>query len=220
MAVKLDMAKAYDRVEWFYIQKLLLKMDLHENFVTWMMKCVTIPTYRFKINGDIAGEVKPTRGLRQGDPLSPYLILLCAEGLSRILNQAEVLGDIQSLRLIRGGPTVNHIFFADDSFIFCNANAQNAAKISEILRTFEECLGQRVNFAKSAIFFSKNTSELEKDEIIVELGRLQRNNLGSYLGLPAVVGRLKKKLLDFIKDRVKAKIKDWKNNFLNPAGKK
>nr|XP_016433940.1 PREDICTED: uncharacterized protein LOC107760407 [Nicotiana tabacum] len=165
MALKLDMAKAYDRVERIYIQQLLLKMGFHETFVTWIMLCITTPTYKFNINGQIAGEVIPTRGLRQGDPLSPYLFLICAEGLSRLLNHAECQRDIQGLSLVRGGLT-------------------------------------KVNLDKSTIIFSKNTLESDKDGIIAELGQLQRNNLGFYLGLPAVVGRSKKKMLEFIKDRI------------------
>uniref|UniRef100_A0A3Q7HJI9 Uncharacterized protein n=1 Tax=Solanum lycopersicum TaxID=4081 RepID=A0A3Q7HJI9_SOLLC len=98
------------------------------------MQCITTLAYNFNINGYIEGEVKPsfTRGIRQGDPLSSYIILLYVEGLSRLLNQAELCGDIQGLSLSRGGPTIIIYFFADDSFIFCNANIQNAQKNSEI----------------------------------------------------------------------------------------
>lgn len=75
------------------------------------MQYITTLTYKFNVNGDIAGGVKPTRRLRQWDPLSPYLFLLCAEGLSRLINHAELCGDIQGLRLNRGSPTINHLFF-------------------------------------------------------------------------------------------------------------
>lgn len=149
----------------------------------------------------------------------PYLFILCAEGLSRLLNQTEDRGELRGISLKRGGPTVNHLFFAEDSFLFCLANTQSAIKISDMLRTYELCSGQRVNFEKSAIFFSKNTTAEEKDNIIAELGQIHRDNLGLYIGLPAVVGRLKKKMLEFIKEWVKTKIKGWKNNFLSPAGK-
>ncbi|KAL3334210.1 hypothetical protein AABB24_030787 [Solanum stoloniferum] len=112
MALKLDIAKAYDRVEWIYVQSLLLKMGFHDTFVSWIMQCITTPTYKFNINGEIVGTVRPIRGLRQGDPLSPYLFILCAEGLS---NQAEEQGELCGIILRRGGPMVNYLFFADDS---------------------------------------------------------------------------------------------------------
>lgn len=113
-------------------------MGFHDTFVSWIMQCITTPTYKFNINGEIVGVVRPIRGLRQGDPLSPYLFILCAEGLS---NQAEEQGELRGISLRRGGPTVNHLFFADDSFLFCSANTQSAVKISEILRTYELCSG-------------------------------------------------------------------------------
>ncbi|KAK6786278.1 hypothetical protein RDI58_014803 [Solanum bulbocastanum] len=214
MALKLDIAKAYDRVEWIYVQSLLLKMGFHDTFVSWIMQCITTPTYKFNINGEIVGAVRPIRGLRQGDLLSPYLFILCAEELS---NQAEEQGELRGICLRRGGPMVNYLFFADDSFLFCSANTQSAVKISEILRTYELCSGQKVNFEKSAIYFSKNTTEEEKDNIIVELGQIRRDNVRLYLGLPAVVERSKKKMLEFIKERVKTKIKGWKSSFFKPC---
>ncbi|KAK6796397.1 hypothetical protein RDI58_004098 [Solanum bulbocastanum] len=193
MALKLDMAKAYDKVEWIYVQSLLLKMGFLDTFISWIMQCITTPTYKFNINGEIVGAV------RQGDPLSPYLFILCAEGLSRLLDQAEEQGELRGISLRRGGPSLI---------------LESAVKISEILRTYELCSGQKVNFEKSAIYFSKNTTEEEKDNIIAEIGQIHRDNLGLYLGLPAVVGRSKKRMLEFIKERVKTKVKGWKSNNL------
>lgn len=140
-------------------------MGFHYTFINCIMQCITNPTYKININGDIAGEVKPTRGLRQGDPLSPYIFHI-TEGISRLLNQAELCGDIQGLSLSRGGPTIIIYFFADDSFIFCNANIHNAQKNSEMLKIYEKCSGGKVNFIKSAIFFSKNCSESEKTILV------------------------------------------------------
>lgn len=84
-AIKLDMAKAYDRVEWRYLQEVMLQLGFHEAFVTLVMKCVTSVSFSIKINGAVSECFKLTRGIRQGDPISPYLFLLCSEGLSCLL---------------------------------------------------------------------------------------------------------------------------------------
>ena len=89
MAAKFDMSKAYDRVEWNYFQAILLKLGFHRRWVELIMACVNIATYSVMVNGEAQGYIKPSRGLRQGDPLSPYLFLICAEGLSLLIRKAK-----------------------------------------------------------------------------------------------------------------------------------
>jgi hypothetical protein len=85
------------------------------------MKCVTTINYQIKVNGEYTTRIYPQRGLRQGDPLSPYLFILCAEGLSAMLQKAEENGKLKGLKVCRGAPSVNHLFFADDSLILMQA---------------------------------------------------------------------------------------------------
>ena len=94
MALKLNMSKAYDGVEWIFLEQIILRMGFREAWVALTMECITTVSYSILVNGEPKGLIKPSRGLRQGDPLSPYLFLFCAEGLNAILRRAVLNGEI------------------------------------------------------------------------------------------------------------------------------
>ncbi|KAM1341765.1 hypothetical protein ACFX13_006265 [Malus domestica] len=99
MALKLDINKAYDRIEWSSLEQMMRHLGFAEEWINWIMMCVTTVTYSFKLNGDPVGFVHPKRGIRQGDPLSPFLFVICAEGLSALLDDWEAQGQIHAIKV-------------------------------------------------------------------------------------------------------------------------
>uniref|UniRef100_A0A8I6WS32 Reverse transcriptase domain-containing protein n=1 Tax=Hordeum vulgare subsp. vulgare TaxID=112509 RepID=A0A8I6WS32_HORVV len=114
-AMKLDMHKAYGRVEWTFLKEMMLRLGFRQQWVNFIMQCVSSVKCRVRINGEESMSLKPTRGLRQGDPLSPYLFLLCTEGLSVLLTRAEETGNISGVKVCRDAQPITSLLFADDS---------------------------------------------------------------------------------------------------------
>jgi hypothetical protein len=171
------------------------------------------------VNGVLSNNFKPERGLRQGDPLSPYLFLLCAEGFSALLNQAEREGLISGLKIRRTAPSISHLLFADDSLILIRANRGDATQLQHILEVYERCSGQMINKAKSAVLFSTNTVDSDRGDVRQVLNITQETGNDRYLGLPVHVGKSKSQVFAYLKDRVWKRIQGWKEKFLSWAGK-
>jgi hypothetical protein len=105
-AYKLDLSKAYDRVDWVFLQKTLQRMGFAHRWVDWIMLCVTTVRYTVKFNGSLLDVFSPSRGLRQGDPLSPFLFLFVADGLSALLNKEVQRNTIEPIRICRRAPGI------------------------------------------------------------------------------------------------------------------
>ena len=219
MTLKLDMSKAFDRVEWLYMEKLMKKMGFGDTWVNLMMQCISKATYYVLINGELHGHITPSRGLRQGDPLSPYLFLLCTEGFHCLLRKAEENGDIRGVSICRSAPKLTHLLFADDSLIFCRAKINECEKLLEILATYEQASGQQINRDKTTLFFSKSTSHQMQASIQAAFGVPVVKQYEKHFGLPSFIGRKKKDSFDNIKQRVWKKLQGWEGKLLSQAGR-
>ena len=219
MAVKTDMSKAYDRLEWDFVETALSRMGFHTQWITWIMQCVSTVSYSFLFNGQAKGLVVPERGIRQGDPLSPYLFIICSEVLSGLCNTALIQGSLLGLRVSKHSPRVNHLLFADDTLFFCRSDPKSCAKLKQILTQYELASGQQINKEKSSITFSSKTDPATRLRVQRELNIVKEGGQGKYLGLPELFGRKKKDLFSLIVDRIKQRALSWSSRFLSSAGK-
>lgn len=219
-AIKLDISKAYDRVEWKMVQALLDRMGFGAHWINLVYHCISSVSYCVLQENEEIGPIYPSRGLRQGDPLSPYLFILLAEGLSAMLKRLELRGSLHGISIARGAPRISHLFFADDSLIFIKANQQESATIKATLDVYGKASGQLINYDKSAVSFSANVNRATREQVIMTTLQIHREGAeGRYLGLPAIIGRNKRGILGFIKDRIMDRMQSWTNRFLTKAGR-
>jgi hypothetical protein len=219
VALKLDISKAYDRMSWEYLRAVLVRMGFSDKWVHWMIMCVETVDYSVLVNGEKVGPAIPGRGLRQGDPLSPYLFILCAEGLSALISRAETTGDLTGTAIYRGAPRVTHLLFADDCFLFFKACDRQAQTMKNILSLYEAASGQSISLPKSEIYYSRNVSHALKQSITAIMGVQAVLGTGKYLGLPSIIGRNRTAVFAFVKDRVWQKINSWSSKCLSKAGR-
>ncbi|KAF5447955.1 hypothetical protein F2P56_033465 [Juglans regia] len=219
MALKLDMSKAYDKIEWKFLREVMIKMGFAQEWIQLVMNCVESVSYSILLNGSPQDLFKPTRGIRQGDPLSPYLFILCAEVLSSLLNHAEFSRAISGVPIARGMIHINHLLFADDSLLFCKANSLEWSRLLFVLSLYENASGQHLNKEKTSIHFSRNTSHENKELILRIAGVRSTQPYEKYLGLPALMGRSRNQSFNIILDRIRHKLSSNKVKLLSQAGK-
>ena len=219
MAVKTDMSKAYDRLEWNFVEQVLERFGFHSKWIQWIMECLTTVSYSYLINDHVYGHVQPSIGIRQGDPLSPYLFILCGEVLSGLCKNAAKDGTLLGARVARGCPRVTHLLFTDDTMFFCSASPESSRKLLQILTQYEAASGQQINKSKSAITFSKKTPTAMKEETKLILGISKEGGEGKYLGAPEHFKRRKRDLFTSIVDKIRQRAVSWSTKCLSKAGK-
>ena len=194
-------------------------LGFSETWCTRVMKCVTTVSFFVRVNGVFSEIFKPSRGIRQGDPISPYLFLLCAEGLSSMIKNIGPRYISRGVRVSRQSPWISHLLFADDCLILTQASKRGADRVASILEDYNRGSGQLVNKSKSAIFFSQNCVQDDKEAVHESL-QISTEALGErYLGLPTACERGAYGVFNFVQESVRGMIGGWAEKSLSCAAR-
>ena len=154
-ALKLDLSKAYDRVSWTFIRLVLIKLGMNMEVVEWILGCIQSTSFAVLINGSPSDLFRPSRGIRQGFPLSPFIFILVSYDLSRLITKSRTKGRIIGVK-VSGSKEVTHTLFVDDVFLFGNCSAKNGQHFLVICGISHEILGQ------VKLLFSYQMESIEK----------------------------------------------------------
>ncbi|CAL1407884.1 unnamed protein product [Linum trigynum] len=214
MTLKVDMEKAYDRVEWPFLLAVLEKMGFSSVWRGWIQECLQSATFSVLVNGSPSGFFAPSRGLRQGDPLSPLLFVLCTEGFAALLRKAISEKRLAGVKVAPRASRISHLFFADDSYLFLRGSLQECENLIEVLNEYEELSGQRVNLEKSAVCFSTNISLPDQEFLAAILGVGAVGVQDKYLGLPTLIARSKTTTFCYLEEKLLERLQGWKRRTL------
>ena len=142
--VKVDYEKAYDSVEWNFLEYMMRRLGFVNKWINWISMCLKSATVSVLVNGSPTKEFKPKRGLQQGDPLTPFLFLIVAEGLASLVREATRIGVLEGIKVGEKEVEVTLLQFADDTLFVCQPNYQSILAIKAILRSFEVVSGLRL----------------------------------------------------------------------------
>lgn len=184
-------------------------MGFSQKQISWIIPCVNSVSYHIMLNGKPRDSITPSRGLRQGDPLSPYLFILCTEVLISNLKAAETGGRLTGLKVVQVSPPVFHILFADDSLFFSKATNAQSETVLSILTQYGNACGHQMNFDKLAITFGK---EVDLDTQVVIRQQLGISNEGvtrKYLGILEQLHGSKAQIFAYVRDRLNSPVNEW-----------
>ncbi|KAF7821742.1 ribonuclease H [Senna tora] len=218
-AMKVDVSKAYDKVSWTFLRELLTLIQFPHHWVTMLMECVTTPMSRVLINGEFSDWFHPKSGLQQGDPISPYLFILCANALSVTLFAEQENHNLQGIKISREAPPVNHMCYADDIMLFFKANMASSLTVRNIFQNFGQAFGLYMNPAKTEVKFSPNTSQPTRNDCLAVLQCADVTKLGTYLGSHIDSAGKDRANYEKIHQHLLKRLQGWKTHLLSQAAR-
>ncbi|XP_062103573.1 uncharacterized protein LOC133814656 [Humulus lupulus] len=215
--IKIDISKAYDTVDWNFVEDLLNALNIPGRFVQLVMICIKSSSYSLLMNGRIQGGFQGVKGLRQGDPLSPLIFVLIMDYLTRSLLHAAQDSKFRYHPLCKSLKLIN-LCFADDLILLSKGSKQSIKVLKEVLDGFSNTIGLHVNVNKSQIFFG-GVDPREKGEIIRDLGLAEGAFPLKYLGVPLRPTKWKAEDCGIIIKKIKMRLHTWGSRHLSFAGK-
>ncbi|KAJ9685997.1 hypothetical protein PVL29_015067 [Vitis rotundifolia] len=215
LVYKLDIEKTYNNINWNFLMRVMHKMGFGSRWMEWMWRCISTTKFFILVNGVRAGFFPSSKGLHQGDPLSPYLFVLGMEVLSALIRRVVDEGFISGCRIRGRGRmemNISHLLFADDIVVFCKAKKEHLTYLSWILVWFEAAFGLRINLTKSEIIPVGEVEEIE--EMTVELGCRVGSLPSAYLGLPLGAHHKAPSMWDGVEERMRRRLALWKRQYL------
>eukprot|EP00253_Pinus_taeda_P003713 PITA_03713 len=217
MLLKIDLSKAFDSICWEYMQKILKAFGFDAAWIRWISSLISSTFFSILVNGIPSSTFHPSRGIRQGDPLSPFLFVIMAKGLGRSIKAAISAGNLKGIS-IHQAPTSSHQQFVDDNMIFGHSSVQEARSLNSILDTFSKASGALINKVKSQIFFF-NTPPITQRAIAYIIGFSVSSLPSKYLGAPLIASALKHSSWTNFLEKLEAKLFQWTHIALNMASR-
>lgn len=215
---KVDLQKAYDTVSWEFLEFCLLKFGFHKIMVNWIMVCLKSASFSICVNGESHGFFKAKRGLRQGDPISPYLFTLVMEVLTLMIKRQVSMEEKFKYHWGCKKLKITSLCFADDLMLFCHGDKVSASVIRRALDEFCLSSGLRPNMNKSTIYFG-NVTEVVKQKIKLVMPFNEGILPVKYLGIPLDSNRIARSDCTMLLESVKRRIDCWQNKQLSFAGR-
>ncbi|XP_019227829.1 PREDICTED: uncharacterized protein LOC109209105 [Nicotiana attenuata] len=218
VVLKVDMAKAYDRVSWEYLYNIMRHFGFNETWIDMIWRLMSNIWYSVNINGNRQGFFNSSRGLRQGDPLSPSLFLIRAELFSKLMESLNNLEFIP-FSIDSHGPVISHLCYADDTILFSSAEPESLKIMMEKMETYEKISGQLVNKAKSDFYVNFQDDDIRINRIKQITGYNRCHFPMQYLGCPIYIGRKKVVYFNNMVANIAERLQGWQGKFLTYGGK-
>lgn len=218
-AIKVDLAKAYDKVRWSFINLVLSELGMPPSLRNLIMECVSTVNTNVLWNGRRSESFTPQRGIRQGDPMSPYLFVMCMDKLTHLIEEEVEASRWVPIRAGRSGPQVSHLMFADDLLLFGKATDATMTSVLNALNKFCGMSGQMVSQEKTSLFFSKNVDVVTRRRLERMSGFNTTQAMGKYLGIPLLGRAPKRQDFHYLIEKVNHKLSGWKATHLSFAGR-